>query len=66
MTLWVALRRKLKVATCFLALVTMVVWSIILNLALRDIMPQWLDFSPIYSDNLRDLVKIWYTIAGLF
>ena len=66
MTLWLALRRKLKVATCFASLMSTVTVSIILSLALRDMLPVWFDFQPMYSDNLRDSIKFYYLVSGLF
>jgi hypothetical protein len=63
---WVAFRQKLRVATCFVTIPALVVGGIIFNLALRDKLPTWFEFSAINSDNLADGVKFWYIVAGLF
>jgi hypothetical protein len=63
---WVAFRQKLRVATCFTAIPSLVVSATVFNLALRDMLPAWFEFSAIYSDNLTDGIKFWYVVAGLF
>jgi len=54
------------VATCFTAIPSLVVSATLFNLALRDMLPAWFEFSAIYSDNLTDGIKFWYIVAGLF
>jgi len=44
----------------------MAIAIIIINLAFRDILPTIFDFSAIFSDNLRDVIKFYYLIAALF
>jgi len=44
----------------------MAIVIIILNLGLRDMLPPEFEFSAIFSDNLRDVIKFYYLVAALF
>jgi hypothetical protein len=66
MILWIVFRRRLRVATCFVVIPGLVMIGIFLNLALRDKLPAWFEFSAISSENLTDAIKFWYIVGGLF
>jgi len=60
------MRRKLKVATCFTALISLIAFTIIINLALTNNLHAWFEFSAIHLENLNDTVKFWFIVASLF
>ena len=66
MTLWTVFRRgRLRVATCFIVFPFVLLPAIYFNLALRDKLPAWFEFSAISSDNVANTVKFYFTVGSL-